>query len=409
MNFALARFLAWRYIFGTTQNNSINFLSKICFFALFIGTIALALEIFIMEGFEQALANKMQSIYPALVINAPIDSSFEYAKVTQTLEKKFPHTFTAFAPAHIKQVVVQSLHDSTASAVTLKAIDPVKEQSVSSLAEKLIDKKDLSQILALNTIIIGKKLADYHDLAVGDSCTLLFTQDDALDTQQRSFESASVTIGGIIQTGIIQYDKYMIICSLETMQTTLQEDAITSIGAHLAPGVPEQKLIIDLEDQLAVDAHSWKTLYPALVSATKLEKYVMFFLLALITLIASTNIISLLFMHINNKKADIAILKTLGLDSGTIVAIFVLMGTSIAFCAGTLGLICAFCIGTLLQRYPFISLPDAYYVTQLPVSMHWTTFVLVLFVVVLLSTLAAWFSAHSTRSIGISQTLRFEG
>ena len=135
----------------------------------------------------------------------------------------------------------------------------------------------------------------------------------------------------------------------------------------------------------------------------------MFFLLALITLIACTNVISLLFMQITRKKTDIALLKTLGMNDSQIVLIFIFMGTMLATIAGALGIIGALIIGLLLQKYPFITLPDAYYCSTLPVHITWQTCAFVFIILLILSILAAWFSARSAKSINITQTLRFDG
>ena len=212
-----------------------------------------------------------------------------------------------------------------------------------------------------------------------------------------------------MDTGIMQYDKYMIIGSLSFTNKILQDSNITQIGISLKPGTDDTAFMNELEEEFNIDVHSWKTLYPALVAAQKLEKYVMFFLLALITLIACTNIISLLFMQITYKKTDIAILKTMGMKDGDIVSIFIFMGIILATIAGIFGIAGAIIIGILLQKYPFIQLPDAYYCSHLPVSITWQTCFLVFIIVLILSILSAWFSARSAKTINVTQTLRFDG
>ncbi len=113
-------------------------------------------------------------------------------------------------------------------------------------------------------------------------------------------------------------------------------------------------------------------------------------------------------MHIQQKRPDIAILKALGMHSSTISTIFLLMGIMISSIASFAGLACAWIASWFLERYPFIKLPDVYYVTHLPVRMEWQIVVTVFIVVLLLSIAATWFPARKTRLINIANVLRFE-
>ncbi len=409
MSKAVALLLAWRYLKGTVDDSRLGIISKVCFFSIFVGTLSLALEVFIMEGFEKALEQKMQSIYPELVMESTADESFNYLETKNKLQKDFSGKILYSAPAHTKRVVLRCKASGTTSAVTLKAVDPIAESTVSSLETKLLNGVPLESALEKKGIVIGKKLAEYHELSEGDTCTLLFSSSDDLDIETTTFESTQVRIGGIMDTGIMQYDKYMIVSSLATMKELLQDEDITMVGLKMVPGTDENQVMEELKETLNVTTHSWKTLYPSLVAVAKLEKYVMFFLLALITLIASTNIISLLFMQILRKKTDIALLKIMGLSDKYIVMIFLTMGVIISSIAAAAGLFGAFIVGLLLQTYPFITLPDSYLITHLPVHMEPKTFLLVFVIVVALSLIASWFSARSARHINVTTTLRFEG
>ncbi|TET33765.1 ABC transporter permease, partial [Candidatus Dependentiae bacterium] len=164
-----------------------------------------------------------------------------------------------------------------------------------------------------------------------------------------------------------------------------------------------------LRQRLALDVYSWQELYPALVSALALEKYTMFFILLLITLIAAMNIISLISMLISQKRADIAMLRAMGIAPQTITAIFMIIGMSVAGVAALLGILCACIASVLLERYPFIELPHVYYVSHLPAHMEWSIVVMVFVVVLLITILATWFAAQRAKSITIAHVLRFEG
>ena len=149
-------------------------------------------------------------------------------------------------------------------------------------------------------------------------------------------------------------------------------------------------------------------MYPALVSALKLETYAMFLILALIALVASMNVISLLFMYITQKKGDIAILTSMGLHSSVIKNVFLCLGIFLTLVGASAGLLLAFISGLILQHYPFITLPDIYYVSHLPVYMHWSTFLLMFVVVLLLSVIALVIPIHKVPKLNIATILRME-
>jgi len=88
---------------------------------------------------------------------------------------------------------------------------------------------------------------------------------------------------------------------------------------------------------------------------------------------------------------------------------FLLMGMFVSGIASTLGLLCAWAASLLLDYYPFIKLPDVYYVSHLPVRMEWQILAIVFGVVMILSFFATWLPARATRYINIAQVLRFEG
>jgi lipoprotein-releasing system permease protein len=153
---------------------------------------------------------------------------------------------------------------------------------------------------------------------------------------------------------------------------------------------------------------SWKEQYPALVSSLKLEKYVMFLVIALITLVACMNMISLLFMQIQQKRHDIAIFRAMGLATKHIHDIFIRMGLVITTAASLCGLAAATAIGYWIEKHPVIELPDVYYVSHLPARVDLDICVIVFFVTVFLGFIATWIPARRTKYINIVDVLRQE-
>lgn len=415
-----AFFLAQRILLTHVYQKSISTMTVICFAGIFIGSFSLALITAIMNGFEVVIHEKMQGIHSNLIIQS-YKNDINMDALAPVLEKEFPE-ITAFSPTATHHILIQindpsfakaseDRLDSTPIVAIIKGIDPTKEQYTSSLSKKIISSPttEFSQLFNDNQIIIGKQLAHNNEIIIGDTVELLFIRDGHVHGKRVTFDSQPAMVSGIFDTGIDEFDNGVVYCSLSFLEQLYPNITIEQVNIALAPNTDEQALIEKLHKRLKLNVYSWKDLYPSLVATLKLEKYVSFFILALILLVASMNIISLLFMQITQKRPDIALLKAMGMSHNSISAIFFIIGMTISCVASFFGLIAAVITSLFLQRYPFITLPDSYYVTQLPVAMSGHIICAVFFVVIIFSLCATWLPIQRIRTINISRVLRFEG
>ncbi len=237
----------------------------------------------------------------------------------------------------------------------------------------------------------------------------LYTASEDVGTRKTiALESHAVVIGGIFKTGIDEFDAHVVFMNHDLFAQLFPEQGITTLLLKCATPCNESLLIQSLKDRFHVSVYSWKDLYPALVSALILEKYAMFFILALISLIATMSIISLLFMYIIQKTGEIVLLKTLGISTSTIILTFGIIGILIACTASLCGIALAWGACYLLEKYPFIQLPDAYYVTHVPTHMTLTSAVIVFCVVLVLSICATWIPTRRIKSISVPDVLKKE-
>jgi len=404
----LSIFLGWRYLLGTRAENSVSTMIIICFLSILIGSFSLALVASIMNGFEQATHKKMQGIHSQILINAN-GQVLDPEKIASVLQKEFPEVI-GFSPRAEGHAIIQHQDgDDSHSVAIIRAIDPQTEPSVSNFETKLENDKKLLDLLDQNKILIGKTIAENTSVQNGQPLTLFIAQESSIQGRKIKFENHHAIVSGIYKTGIEEFDANVVFCSLNFFEKLFPDSGPTEIGIKLVSNAHEATVIKKLRSRLNLNVHSWKDFYPALVSALKLEKYAMFFIIALITLVASMNIISLMFMQISRKRSDIAILKTIGMSDKKISRIFLSTGMLVSLSASLVGLLAAFGTGLLLEHYPFISLPDAYYVSHLPSRMTPTIFLTVFAVVFCLSFFSTLLAVRRTKKINISQVLRFEG
>jgi len=405
--------ITWRYLLGTRSEKNISIMVLISFLGIFIGALALALVASIMNGFEKVTHQKLQGIHAQIIMRSMTGEQLNDAKIQEILTHEFPD-IEHFSPSTYKQVIIQKPEsDEITNAVIIKGINPAQEINTSSIGNKIVqsshDQKKLNDLLSDDAIVIGDKLAKTLGIEPGQKVNLLYLPEQHVKKRKITLDQYEVVVSGIFSTGIEEFDSGLILASFPLLNKLFPESGVTQFNIQLKKDADEKTVVQKLKNRFGLDVFSWKDLYPALVAALKLEKYAMFFILALITLVACMNIISLIFMQIIQKRPDIAIYQAMGMRSNTIISLFMLMGVGICSFAAIAGLITAYGIGLLIERYPFIQLPDTYYVSHLPIKMEWPIFFIIFILIVLLSIIATWIPCRNIRAIHAANVLRFEG
>lgn len=408
LNFA---FIAYRYLRVRINDSTISFMLRICFLGIFIASCSVALVISIMTGFERATYEKMQSIYPDIILESkerPIDMQL----LAPALKNEFPGVMH-FSSQQSSQVILSSINNNidgqkSPCMICLKAIDPQKESNVSTLQNKIIAPfgLKLNDILQYDHVIIGSKLADTLDLKEGNKANVLYTNDEPSGLKI-TFQQVTVIIAGIFKTGVEEFDNNLMYCSTNFFDDLFPEEDIFFVHLKCDPTINKKLLIAQLKKQLEIDAYAWTDLYPALISALKLEKMGMFFILMLIVFVASMNIASLIFMFVTQKKRDLAILLCLGMPERSLRLIFTTMSFIISILASLLGLLTAYIVGKGLQTFPFIALPDNIYDTDyLPVHMEASLFLTIFLITIMISLLASLLATKNVATLNIIETLK---
>jgi len=404
-------FIAWRYLWHKDKESNIAVMTKICFLGILIGTFALMLTLIITNGFEKTIHEKMRGINAQLVINSP-GNKLDFDGIATLLQTQFKEQIAGVSANSFKQVILD--HNDSQSVLFLKGIIPAHESSVTTLAQKVIAPKqqsaaELSTLLAPNTILVGDKLARDFKLRVGQQVTLLIPEPRS--KTKLALKHHTVTIAGIFKVGLEEYDNNLAFIDIATLNELFDEQGVDAITLALKNDSDSyEKMTVDRISKRFphLTTRTWKDQYPALVASLKLEKYVMFFILALITLVACMNMISLLFMQIQSKRRDIAIFQAMGLSHARIRSIFLQMGLTITMSASLCGLGLAALAGYWLQNYPFIQLPDVYYISYLPARMDLEIFIVVFCATLLLGFLATWLPARKSADLSVATILRQE-
>ncbi|MGE4168311.1 MAG: FtsX-like permease family protein [Candidatus Babeliales bacterium] len=395
--------LAWRYITGA-HHSTIRTMLYVCFFGIFVATTALALVMFIMEGFEQATHTALKGMHADIIIQARKNHHIHFPALQKVIHDEFPE-ITGCSPSDMHQGLVQSFQKKPL-VVLIKGIDPQLEHSASSLASLTVQQQHaLSQQLTGNKVILGCKLARQLRVTDGDSLDIMVPDDQAPEGATISLKKYTALVGDTFKTGIEEFDTTLLICSLSFLATLIPDSGCSLVSCHHTSN-DEAKLIAQLKKRFNLAVYTWKDMYPSLVAALALEKYAMALILILMLFIASMSIVSLLYMIITSKQGDIALLQTIGLHPRHCRLIFIIVGMVVSIGAAFIGLLTALGIGIVANKYKLFKLPDAYYISYVPVIIHAKTVLVVLIIILALSLGATLLPLIRTQKISLSQLLR---
>ncbi len=406
---ANAIWLAKAYLLYKKKNVSIRFVLRLCITGIMLGTASLLLSLMITRGFEDAISKKIRGINASYIITAPGNNIDEKGIITA-----FTNWFgndVSVSPSSTKQVIIN--HNGSSSVIYLRGIIAAHEAATTSLASKIImppiqspDKasQHLEAVLGKEQIIVGSKLARSLGLSLGDELELLIPSPDG--KKKLKLKSHTVTLSAIITIGLEEYDAHAAFIDLVHLQKIFDERGVQQLAITINNG-KNTKTILQTIRANAPDLviTPWQELYPALVESLALEKYALFIILALITLVACMNMISLLFMQIQEKRRDIALLLTLGAPHSMIRLLFIILGMLVTALGCLLGVITAWCGGIMLERM-HIQLPDVYYLNYLPIYRETGSFLLVFLITLLLGFLASLVSTQKLRSFNLLEILK---
>lgn len=402
-------FLAWRYMQGARHAQAIGTMVYVSCLALAIASGALALTMCIMRGFEKSGHQLLQGIHAPVIMSAH-NESLDFEAISDILKNEFPE-IAGYSPRILEHGIIKDPVSGELSApVILAGLLAEHELQTTKLADyiqySLFKNATLDQLLVNNQVLIGSRLAEQFGYHLGDTIELVYSPDKATSGSKLYLETTPLIIGGIFKTGLEEVDTGMVYCSAPFLQTLFSDAEITQIAIKPKIATNTDNLIARLQQKFGLDVYSWQSLYPALISALELEKYAMFLILSLIILIASMTILSLLYMQIQHKRSDIALLHALGVAPSTITNIFMWMGITIAIVSSCIGLLLAALIAWALDTYKLIPLPETYMMSHLPVALEWHIFIGIFIFVILVSLIATWIPCRALHKVTITRLLK---
>lgn len=337
MKTPLSLIIGLRYTRAKRRNHFISFISLASLLGIALGVTVLITVLSVMNGFDQQIREKFFAITPAVTVitNQNISNTWpQLIRAAKTLSD-----VAEAAPYVSGNGMI--MKGTQFAGVTLMGISPSQEVRVSQLSKHVV-KGDLNSLKAGEfNVVIGQGLAESLNLYVGDQISVLTPQTNV--TLVGVFPRYKVFhITGIYHTTGGLYDAGMLFINMKDAETLFLASQRQS-GIHIrlqdlyqAPYVTEQLQKI-LTSEYAIT--NWTIQFGAFFQALAMEKTMLFSILLLIVAVAVFNLVSTLVMVVNDKRADIAILRTLGARPRTILMTFVVQGMVIGLMGTLLGLL----------------------------------------------------------------------
>ncbi len=368
----LSLFVGLRYLRAKRKNHFISFISLISMLGIALGVTTLITVLSVMNGFEKEIRTRILGMVSHAVIR-PWDGKLNDWQAVVEKARQHPQVVGA-APFIERETMIQA---RGVNGAIIRGIEPQLETEVSDIGEHMLEGELADLRAGEYRVILGSGLARKLAVMVGDKVTVYAPQSRATPVgvipPMRSFE-----VAGIFEVGVHEYDSAMAVIHLQDAGKLFRLGGsaggvrLKLTDMYQAWNVA-QELAMELDGLYQV--RDWTGQHVNYFRAVKTEKAVMFIILSLIVAVAAFNIISTLVMVVTDKQADIAILKTMGTSSGTIMRIFIIQGCFIGIIGTALGVLGGIALATnidtvfpWLERFAgFELLPaDIYYISDLP-------------------------------------------
>ncbi len=405
-------FIGTRYLKAKQKQAFISIITVLSVAGVTVGVMALIVVIAVMSGFEDDLKSRILGVESHLVLMRHGGAFSDYQPVIEKMEAV--EGIEAVTPFIYTQVMLRSAHG--VSGAVFRGIDPDSATSVIKgietgvLSVQPAGSEQESPDMRIPGIILGKELARSLHVLKGDMVQVITTKGLISPTGHVPTMRRFV-VKGYFETGMYEYDGSMAYVNLGDAQKILRmKGSISGIEARVTDIYKAREVGERVVETLGYPywVRDWMQMNRNLFSALKLEKTVMFIILALIILVAAFNIASSLIMMVMEKTKDIAILKAMGATDRSIRKIFVYKGMLIGAIGTFLGVVIGFIMCALLEKYKFIELPgDVYYLTTLPVKLDLLDVTIIAMAALVICFLATLYPARQASKLDPVEAIRY--
>ena len=407
-----------RYLKAKRKSTFISLITLISVAGVALGVMALIIVLAVMTGFEEDLKDKILGTNAHIVVLNGLGAVQDYPQVVKKLEGM--DGVIAATPFIYNQVMLST--GKTVSGVVLRGIEVQTDAKVTNLHKSMVEGSLASldsEVGKTPGVVIGKELAKNLGLILGDTVDVISPMGNITPLGMMP-KLNRFRITGIFNTGMFEYDSTLAYVSLKEAQQFLGlGDVVTGIQLKVRDVYKTGELAQAIDKELGPPYHArdWMQMNKNILFALKTEKSVMFIILTLIVLVAAFGIASTLFMVVMEKTRDIAILKSMGATSRSIMRIFVFEGVIIGVFGTIVGVLGGLLVALNLepivgaiQKVTGFELfsKDIYYLDHFPSQVIPSDVVLISVTAVIISFAATLYPSWAASRMAPAEALRYE-
>ena len=409
--------LGWRYTRAgraTRRNGFISFISGVSMLGIALGVAALIIVLSVMNGFQKEVRDRMLGVVSHIEISAPGGAALPDVALTLAEVKRNPAVVGA-APFIAAQALLARGEDMKGTLV--RGVDPAREPEVTDIVGA--NNAALSRLVPGEFgVVLGGELALNMGVREGDRVTLVAPSGQVTPAGVVPRLKQMVVVG-TFNSGHFEYDSALVLMHVDDAARIFRLEGPTGVRVKLNDLHQAREVGANMAGTLTggLLVRDWTRQNATWFSAVQLEKRMMFIILTLIVAVAAFNLVSTLVMSVTDKRADIAILRTLGASPQSIMGIFVVQGAAVGV-VGTLGglllgLGIAFNIDVLvpaLERLFNASfLPrDIYLISRMPSEPLASDIMPVAIISLVLAFLATIYPSWRASRVNPAEALRYE-
>jgi lipoprotein-releasing system permease protein len=332
---AFERAVAGRYLRARKGERFVSIIAIFSLVGIALGVATLIVVSSVMSGFQTELVSRILGLNGHVTIEAYAGEKIDDFIALRDRIAGLPGV-TSVIPTLDGQVLLSGPNGAARGGL-VRGIAREDLNALPAISGRILA-GSLNDFQGEDAIAIGVGLANVYRLRVGSTLTLVSPQGAATAfgtiPRVRAYQ-----VVAIFDAGIASYNDSVVFLPLAAAQIYFQKpDAVTGMEIRVKDPEQVQTIVAPLRAALGsrqVLIRDWRHANDQIVGVLQVQKDTMFIVLGMIIMVAAFNVISSLIMLVKDKRADIAVLRTIGASSGAILRIFLMCGAFVGV-AGTL-------------------------------------------------------------------------